>query len=275
MLSKILTKVPGRIFLIVLVAFTLFPIYMAISASFKPLAQLFSDPLALPNPATIKNYITAWVQGNMGQAFMNSVILSVGTTVGIVVTGAPAAYALGKMKFPGWPFIVAYFFFNNTIPTHVFLPPLYQIFSRLGFVNSLAGMVIIYIARWSPFAILLMRSYFMKVPQELFEAAKVDGASRWQAFWQVVFPVAKPGIVTVALIVTMYSWKQFLLPLTFLNDKAKQPLTVALANFQGQWTAQWGKMMSSSLLAAVPMVLLFAFMHRRFIEGLAGTGLKG
>lgn len=273
MLQKFSSKIASRGFLIILVIVTFFPLYMAISASFKGPAQLFQDPLGLPNEFHFENYLGAWNTGNMGQAFRNSGILTIGAVIGVILTGAPVAYALAKIKFPGWPFIVAYIFFCNTIPAQVFIAPLYHMFSRIGFVNSMAGMILIYIARWSPFAILLMRSYFIKVPTELFEAAQVDGASRWQAFWHVVFPVARPGMVTVGIIVTMFSWKQFLLPLTFLNKPELQPITVALANFQGQWTAQWGKMMSSSLLGAFPMIILFAFMHKKFISGLVGTGL--
>ena len=141
--------------------------------------------------------------------------------------------------------------------------------------NSLFGLVLVYIAIFSPFAILLMRSYFMNIPNELLEAALIDGASMLQAFWRIVFPVARPGVITTVVIVAMWSWNNFLLPLTFLNQERVMPVTVRLGMLMGKWSAAWELIMASAILGALPVALLFAFLHRRFIAGLAGTGLKG
>jgi raffinose/stachyose/melibiose transport system permease protein len=148
-------------------------------------------------------------------------------------------------------------------------------FSKLGLVNSLFGLIIIYIAMWTPFSTLLMRSYFVKVPNELLEAALIDGASKWKAFWKVVFPVARPGVTTTLLIVTMWSWNNLLLPLTFINNENLKPVTVAVAMLEGKWSSSWEIIMAASILAALPIIVLFIFSHRNFVEGLAGTGLKG
>jgi len=261
--------------LILLLVFCMFPLYMAVSASLKGPAQLFTDPFGLPEKLHFQNYTESWQQGNFAQVFRNSAILAVGTVLGVLVTGAPAAYALAKIKFRGEAFLIGYVFFCTTIPTQLFMVPLYHIFAKLGFINSLTGMILIYIARFSPFAILLLRSYFIQFPNELLDAALIDGASRWQAFWRIVIPVTRPGIVTVSTIMAMYSWNQFLLPLAFLHEPELQPVTVAVVMFQGQWSAQWGKIMASAILAALPILVLFTLLHRKFVAGLAGTGLKG
>lgn len=275
MSSKSLNCPVSRAGLILLLIFSLFPFYIAVSASLKGPAQLFTDPLGLPEKLHFENYIGAWQQGNLGRALRNSCILTLGAVLGVLLTGAPAAYALAKIKIPGGPFLIGYVFFCTTIPVYLFLAPLYLMFARLGFIDSLGGMILIYIARWSPFAILLLRSYFVQLPNELLEAALIDGASKWQAFWRVILPVARPGIVTVLIIVALYSWNEFLLPLAFLNEPELQPITVAVAMFQGQWTTEWGRIMASAILGALPILVLFAVLHRRLVSGLAATGIKG
>ncbi len=275
MSCKLLNCPVSRGGLILLLIFSLFPFYMAVSASLKGPAQLFTDPLGLPEKLHFGNYIGAWHEGNFGRALRNSGILTLGAVLGVLLTGAPAAYALAKIKIPGGPFLIGYIFFCTTIPAQLFIAPLYLMFARLGFIDSLGGMILIYIAKWSPFAILLLRSYFMQLPNELLEAALIDGASKWQAFWRVVLPVARPGIVTVMTIVALYSWNQFLLPLAFLNEPELQPVTVAVVMFQGQWSTEWGKVMASAILGALPILVLFTVLHRRLVTGLAGTGLKG
>jgi len=275
MSCKLLNRSISRGGLILLLIFSLFPFYIAVSASLKGPAQLFTDPFGLPEKLHFGNYIGAWHEGNFGRALQNSSILTLGAVLGVLLTGAPAAYALAKIKVPGGPLLIGYIFFCTTIPAQLFIAPLYLMFARLGFIDSLSGMILIYIAKWSPFAILLLRSYFIQLPNELLEAALIDGASKWQAFWRVIFPVARPGVVTVITIVAMYSWNQFLLPLAFLNEPELQPVTVAVVMFQGQWTADWGKIMASAILGALPILVLFAVLHRRLVAGLAGTGLKG
>lgn len=275
MSCKLLNRSISPKILILLLIFSLFPFYIAVSASLKGPAQLFTDPFGLPEKLHFGNYIGAWHEGNFGRALQNSSILTLGAVLGVLLTGTPAAYALAKMKIPGGPFLIGYIFFCTTIPAQLFIAPLYLIFARLGFINSLGGMILIYIAQWSPFAILLLRSYFIQLPNELLEAALIDGASGWQAFWRVILPVARPGVVTVMTIVAMYSWNQFLLPLAFLNKPELQPVTVAVVMFQGQWSTEWGKIMASAILGVIPILVLFAVLHRRFVTGLAGTGLKG
>lgn len=265
----------GRGILLVLLLYSLFPIYMAVSASLKTRTEIFLNPFGLPQRLYFENYTKAYEVGHLGQAFRNSGILSAGTALGVLLTAAPAAFALAKIRFPGDALLVAYMFFCTTIPSQLFIIPLFHIFARMGFINSIIGLIVIYIARSSPFVILLLRSFFVKIPNELIEAALVDGASRWQAFWKIVFPVAKPGIVTAAVIVAMGSWNEFLLPLTFINKRELEPVTVALATFRGKWSAEWEMIMASCILGALPIVLLFAILHRRFIAGLAETGLKG
>lgn len=261
--------------LIILLLYTLFPLYMAISTSFKNPGELFLNPFGLPTKINVSNYMDVLMNKDFQRAFVNTIILTVGTIIGVLVTAIPMAYALAKITFPGSSLLMSYVFFCTTIPAQLFIVPLYHIFARIGFLNSWLGMILIYVAVLSPFQILLLRSYFITIPQELFEAALVDGASWWKALWQIILPVARPGVTTSIVLVAMNSWHQFLLPLTFLQKSQLQPLTVAVAMFQGKWSVDWGKMVSASLLSVLPIAILFALLHRKFIAGLAATGIKG
>ena len=275
MRSKGVERIVERSVLILLLLFTLFPLLIAVSISLKTTAEIFADPLGFPRSFYFANYIDAVVVADLDRAFLISAILTVGTVLGVFITATPAAYALSKIKFPGGPFLIAYIFFSTTIPAQIFIIPLFHIFARLGLVNSLPGLILIYIAVFSPFPILLMRSYFVNTPDELFDAALVDGASRWQAFWRVIVPVVRPGVTIAMVIVAMGSWNQFLLPRTFLLDMRLQPVTLALVAFQGRWAAEWGMLFASAILISSPILIMFVLAHRQLTAGLAGTGLKG
>lgn len=261
--------------LLLLALYALFPLYTAVSASLKSRTDLFANPLGLPKELYLSNYAKAFETGNLKQAFFNSSVLAAGTVLGILLTAIPAAYALAKVPLKSNSLLVGYYFFCTTIPQQLFIIPLYLTFSRLGLTNSLLGLILIYIAVFSPFSILLMRSYFVGIPNELVEAALIDGASMFQAFWRVVFPVARPGVITTVVIVSMWSWNNFLLPLTFLNQEQVMPVTVRLGMLMGKWSAAWELIMASAIMGALPIAILFALLHRKFIAGLAGTGLKG
>jgi raffinose/stachyose/melibiose transport system permease protein len=265
-----------KIVLLILLLYSFFPLYICINASLKTLPELFTDPISLPQKPVIENYINAFTKLKIGQAYINSSILAIGTIIGILLTAIPAAYALAKMKTSKISnTIITYFFFCTTIPAQLSIIPLYFTFAKLKLTNSLIPLILIHIAGFSPFSILLMRSYFVKIPDELIEAALVDGASMWQIFWRIIIPNTKPGIITTSIIVGMWSWNSFMLPLTFINKENLMPVTVALAMAQGKWSVHWEMMMAGALLGALPIIILFSFLHRGFIEGLASTGLKG
>jgi raffinose/stachyose/melibiose transport system permease protein len=164
---------------------------------------------------------------------------------------------------------------TTTAPIQLFLFPLYFGFARLGLINNPPAVSLIYTALYSPFAIMLLRTYFLAVPRELEEAALVDGANHWQVFSQVMLPIVSPGILTVALIIGLYSWNEFLIAATFLQKTDKNTAVVAFNLLSGQYSSDWGEIMAAALLIVLPVVILFLFMQRRFIEGMAGGSVKG
>jgi raffinose/stachyose/melibiose transport system permease protein len=153
--------------------------------------------------------------------------------------------------------------------------PLYFTFARLGLINNVFAVAFIYCALFSPFSIMLMRTYFLAVPKELEQAAVVDGATHWQVFFHVMLPIVWPGILTVALIVGLYTWNEFLIATTFMQSKDSMTAVVSFFLMSGQYTTDWGQLMAGATIIVLPVVLLFIFLQRHFIEGMTGGSVKG
>lgn len=257
-------------------AFTaLFPIALMLLNALKLSPEIVISPLALPSTLQWKNFVNAWNDAHLGTSFLNSLLVSGLTIVLVCTTGSMAAYVLARRKVRGWHLVSAYFLASTTAPIQLFLFPLYFAFAKLGLINNVAALSIVYCAIYSPFAIFLMRTYFLAVPVEIEEAATVDGASNWQVFTRVMLPIVSPGILTVALIVGLYSWNEFLIATTFLQDQSAATAVVSFYLLSGQYTSDWGEIMAAAVLIVVPVVILFVLLQRRFIEGMAGGSVKG
>lgn len=253
----------------------LFPIALLVLNSVKPALEIVQNPLALPSAPMWANFAHAWRDAHLDQTFVNSVVLSATTIVLVCVTCAPTAYVLARKKIRSWKLWTFYLLATTTAPIQLFLFPLYFGFARLGLINNLFAVALVYCALFSPFAVMLLRTYFLAVPRELEEAALVDGASHWQVFAKVMLPIVSPGILTVALIVGLYSWNEFLIATTFLQKQDRLTAIVAFFLLSGQYTSDWGEIMAAALIIVLPVIVLFVLLQRRFIEGMAGGSVKG
>jgi raffinose/stachyose/melibiose transport system permease protein len=256
-------------------AIALFPIALLVINSVKPAAAIVVSPLSLPTTIQWENFAHAWRDAHFSQTFVNSAVLTALTIALVCTTGSLTAYVLARRKIKSWKIWTFYLMATTTAPIQLFLFPLYFGFARLGLVNNPPAVSLIYTALYSPFAIMLLRTYFLAVPRELEEAALVDGASHWQVFTQVMLPIVSPGILTVALIIGLYSWNEFLIATTFLQKQDSVTAVVAFFLLSGQYTSDWGEIMAAALIIVLPVVVLFLFMQRRFIEGMAGGSVKG
>jgi raffinose/stachyose/melibiose transport system permease protein len=253
----------------------LFPIALLALNALKPAAQIVQNPLALPNPIRWENFAHAWHDAKFSQTFVNSLLLS-GTTILLVCTTCSlSAYVLARQKIKTWKIWTFYLLATTTAPIQLYIFPLYFGFAKLGLINNVFGVALIYTAVYSPFAVMLLRTYFIAVPKELEEAALVDGASHWQVFSQVFLPIVSPGILTVALIIGLNSWNEFLIATTFLQKADKVTAVIAFYLLSGQYSSDWGEIMAAALIIVIPVVALFVVMQRRFIEGMAGGSIKG
>ncbi|MCV3768780.1 carbohydrate ABC transporter permease [Rhizobium sp. TRM95796] len=259
----------------VLLFITLFPIALLVLNSVKGSAEIVQNPLALPETLRFDNFTRAWSDANFGQTLMNSVTLTAMTIVLVCTTGSLSAYVLARRKIKTWKLVTFYLLASTTAPIQLFLFPLYFGFAQLGLINNPVAVAFIYTAVYSPFAIMLLRTYFLAVPKELEEAALIDGATHWQVFTRVFLPIVSPGILTVALIIGLYSWNEFLIATTFLQGQERLTGVVSFFLLSGQYSSDWGVIMAAALIIVLPIVILFILLQRRFIEGMAGGSVKG
>lgn len=253
----------------------LFPIALLVLNSLKPAAQIVQNPLALPDQIRWENFSNAWVHAKFSKTFINSLIVSGVTIVLVCSTSSLTAYVLARRKIKSWKIFTFYLLATTTAPIQLYIFPLYFGFAKLGLINNIFGVALIYTALYSPFAVMLLRTYFIAVPKELEEAAIVDGATHWQVFWRVMLPIVSPGILTVALIIGLNSWNEFLIATTFLQKQENVTAVIAFFLLSGQYSSDWGEIMAAALIIVVPVVALFVFMQKRFIEGMAGGSVKG
>jgi raffinose/stachyose/melibiose transport system permease protein len=257
-------------------AFTaLFPIALLVLNALKSAPEIIQNPLALPASIRWDNFSRAWADARFSQSMINSVVLTGLTILMVCTTASASAYVLARKKVKSWRLVTGYLLATTTAPIQLFLFPLYFGFAKLGLINNVFAVALVYTAIYSPFAIMLLRTYFLAVPKELEEAALIDGATHWQVFTKIMLPIVSPGILTVALIIGLYSWNEFLIATTFLQQQDKLTAVVSFFLLSGQYSSDWGEIMAAALIIVLPVVIFFVLLQRRFIEGMAGGSVKG
>ncbi len=259
----------------ILAFIALFPIALLVLNSLKASTEIVQSPLSLPAALRWDNFTRAWEDARFGTTLVNSALLTGMTIILVCTTGSAAAYVLARKKVKSWKIVTFYLLASTTAPIQLFLFPLYFGFARLGLINNIFAVALVYTAIYSPFAIMLLRTYFLAIPKELEEAALIDGATHWQVFTRVMLPMVSPGILTVALIIGLYSWNEFLIATTFLQQQDRLTAVVSFFLLSGQYSSDWGVIMAAALIIVAPIVVLFVFLQRRFIEGMAGGSVKG
>lgn len=253
----------------------LFPLALMVVSSLKTAAEIVADPLALPQTAQWVNFTRAWTDAQLGRSLLNSAELTALTILLICSTGSMAAYALARKRVRGWRWLTAYLLATTTLPIQLYLFPLYFGYAYLGLIDNVFALSFVYAAIFSPFAIFLLRTYFLAVPEEIEEAATMDGASPWQVFSRISLPIVSPGLLTVAIITGLNTWNEFLIASTFLQSHDRQTAVVRFYTLGGQYSSDWGEIMAAAIIIVAPGVLFFLLMQRRFIEGMASGSVKG
>lgn len=260
--------------LILLSMFVLWPLVTLIFNALKTNAAIGANPLTPPSHPRLSNFSTAWAEGNFSVTMRNSVVICIGAMAGVCVISGLAAYALSQLKVRGGGAVIAYLFVGSTLPVQLFLVPLFFLWTRLHLTDSLFGLILIFWATDSPFATLLLRSFMLKIPKDFREAARLDGASELQIMLRVVLPLAWPGLMTVALISGLFAWNEFFFAITFIHEPNLRPISTSFLAFQDQYSTDWGLTSAAALFMVIPVLLLFLFLQRRFVNGLTTGGLK-
>jgi raffinose/stachyose/melibiose transport system permease protein len=253
----------------------LFPLGLMVVNALKRAAEIVANPLALPRSPQWINFMRAWTDAQLGRSLLNSAELTLMTVILICTTCSMAAYALARRSVRGWRWISGYLLATTTLPIQLYLFPLYFGFAHLGLIDNLFALSFIYAAIFSPFAIFLLRTYFLAIPLEIEEAAIMDGATRWRVFTRIMLPLISPGLLTVAIISGLNTWNEFLISSTFLQSHDVQTAVVRFYTLRGQYTSDWGEIMAAAIIIVAPCLIFFLLMQRRFIEGMTSGSVKG
>jgi multiple sugar transport system permease protein len=248
-----------------------FPFYWLSVTSLKPASELFRRPPTLwPLHVDWSAYVANFIQNqNFLRYIGNSAQLGLGTAVLSLVLGLPAAYAMARLPLRGKRIFVLSLLVLQLFPSIMLALPLYVLFARFGLVNSLFGVSLAITSRTLPFAILVLRPFFLELPEDLEQAAAIDGCAPWGAFFRIILPLSLPSVATVAAFNFLSGWSDFIFSLTLLTDDSKRPISMGLYNFISQYGVQWNSLMAVSVVAALPAVAVFFMAQRYLVAGLA------
>jgi raffinose/stachyose/melibiose transport system permease protein len=241
---------------------------------FRDNSQITSSPAGLPNPWVIGNYVNVLTGATFWQEIANSAIVGLATTAGVVALGLMVSYVLARYHFRGRGAMYSLFAAGLMFPITVAITPLYILIKDLGLTNSLGGVILPQIAFGLPTTVIILVPFLRAIPDEIEEAASIDGASRLGFFFRMVLPLSLPGVVTVGILAFIGSWNAYLLPLFILNDQSTFTLPLGVQAFASQWSVDTAKVLAFTSLSMIPALIFFALFQRRIVGGLTGA-VKG
>ena len=254
----------------------LVPVYWMINTSFKQAGDIFAvPPHLIPMPPTIASYEQAvFSDTDIARGLANSAIIAIGTTVITLLVALPAAYGLARLRIRFVPVILMLFLIVQMVPSVNLALPMFVLFSSAGLVNSYVGLIIANCSLAIPLAVTILRPYFLNVPSEIVEAAKIDGCNELTAFWRVAVPISTPGVITVAVVSFLAAWGEFVFGLALATDEKYQPITVVLAGLTNAFGTKWNDLMAVSAVIALPVIVAFVFLQRYIVAGLTEGAAK-
>ena len=255
-------------------ALALVPLVLMVSNSFRTNADLITDPLGLPSPPTTASYVEAWTTGNFATYFGNSLVVTVGAVAISTALATMAAYALARGRSRIFRWLESLFLSGLMLPIHLAILPIFYLFDGLGLVDSRLGLVLMYAASGIPFSIFVLTTFFRQLPEELEEAAALDGASSWQTFWRIMVPLVRPALATVAVFRFVPIWNDFLFPLVLLRREEKYTLPVGLTNFFGENATNYSAVFAGLVITTIPLILLFLVATKQIVAGLTAGMAK-
>ncbi len=270
----------GQIFFYLVLFFfailTAAPFLYMIGTSFKGQSYIFEyPPKFIPDQPTLRNFIVAWTSRRFDKFFLNSVIVTLCSTASVVFLSSLMAYGFSRFQFKLKGFLYGSIRIFMMMPAMTLIIPQFIFASRLNLINSLPGVILVYIAQNIPLCVFLLTGFMQQLPKELEEAAEIDGASPWVVYRSIIMPLSKPALATITIFSSLGAWDEYVWAMTILNDPGKRTLPVGIAAFHGQYLTDWGVVFAASLIAIVPIILLFIFMQKYFIKGIMAGSLKG
>jgi raffinose/stachyose/melibiose transport system permease protein len=278
-LSKLKPKLPWGnpgtyVLAIIVIILLLAPVAYIILGGFRTNAQISTDPSGFPSPWNVGNYIDVLAGSVFWRQVFNSTIAALATTVGVVVLGLMASYVIARYKFNARTILYSLFAAGLMFPMTVAITPLYLVIKNLGLMNNLGGIILPQIAFALPTTIIILVPFLRAIPDEIEEAAFIDGCSRIGFFWRMVVPLAVPGVITTGILAFIGSWNGYILPLFILNNEASFTLPLGVQSFASQYSVDTAKVLAFTSLSMIPALIFFSLFERRIVGGLTGA-VKG
>ena len=252
---------------------TLLPFYWMFSSSLRTMDTMFSLPIQwIPSPPNWSSYALAWQAQDFTRYFLNSGFVAVTITLSNLLLCSLAGYSLTKFHYRGRGVMFLAILSTMMLPLEVTMVPLFLIIKRLDWANSYQGLIVPFLV--DGFGVFLMRQYMMSIPKDLIDSARIDGASEFRIFWTIVLPLCKPALVALAVFTFREAWDMYIWPLIIITKDALRTLPLGISLFMSSYGTSWDQLMAIAVLGTLPMILLFFFLQRAFIQGIAATGLK-
>ncbi len=254
----------------------MFPLYWMIVTALKTQTEIFEIPTPLwPRDLTLQPFQEQLsASGDTLRGFKNSLVIALGATAISTVLSIPASYGLARFRFKVKKPLILFFLITQMLPSTLVLTSLYIMFSRLHLLNTYMAPILADATLGIPFSIIILRTYFISIPKELDEAAKIDGCSHLQSFVKVMLPIARPGIIVAAVFSFVYAWGDLIYGITFITDPTMRPITSSIYNYVQQYQTLWNSTMAFGIVAIMPVVLIFIFMQRYIVSGLTNGAVK-
>jgi ABC-type glycerol-3-phosphate transport system permease component len=265
---------------LLLIALTLYTVYSAGpfvwigSMSLRTTSEISADHYALPETLHWWKFPAAWVQSNYGTYFWNSTIVVVSAVVVLTVIGAMAAHCLARYRFPGNRLIFFILFSTIIFPPQITIIALFQVLVEYGLFNSLLGLTLVYVSIQLPLTIFMLEGFFARLPQDLFDAAKLDGYSDFEIVWRITLPIGLPAIATTVILNFIHLWNEFLYAVVLITDEDKRTLPLGIQKFMGDQLEDIGMIATGLMIAIVPVILIYAFFSERLIQGMTAGAIK-
>ena len=263
---------------VIMAFYCLFPIYFLVLDSFEPTSVSYSSPPILyPVAFTISNYVGVFKDINLITYIKNSTIVSLSATAIVILIGSMAAFAVSKIKFKGSMPFMNFLLILGFFPAAIMIFPLYEMFAKFHLLNNYLSLILPYTSASIPLTVWILATYFEQIPSALYEAARVDGMSRFQAFYKIILPLGIPAVSTVAILDFIACWNEFILALTFMTKENMRTITVGISMISGRFAYQypWGEIIAGALLVTVPLVIIIFIAQEKIISGLTAGAIKG
>src|ERR1035437_12001 len=255
------------------VLISLVPYFWMVSSSLKTMENMFRVPIQwIPDPVNWRSYVVAWHAQDFTRYFLNSGFVAVAITLGNLLLCSLAGYSLAKFQYFGRGLLFILILSTMMLPLEVTMVPLFLIIKRLDWANSYQGLIVPFLV--DGFGVFLMRQYMLGIPKDLIDSARIDGASEFRIFWQIVLPLCKPALIALGVFTFREAWDMYIWPLIIVSKDSLRTLPLAISLFMNSYATAWDQLMAIAVLGTLPMIILFFFLQRAFIQGIAVTGLK-